>query len=186
MKTASLLTVICVIGLLAVFGYVLLTPVGLQNCPDIELATISGKRLQLSSYRGRPLLVTFWATSCSSCLREMPHLIELYRELQPHGLEIIGIAMAQDPPSQVLAVSKARRIPYPIALDIDASAAQAFGDVRLTPTSFLIAPDGRVVFQTVGGMDLTRLRKDIIGMLTSTAAALPAGTTQPLGALYRP
>ncbi|MBT8116422.1 MAG: TlpA family protein disulfide reductase [Gammaproteobacteria bacterium] len=186
MRIATIVATVCVIGLLTVFGYVLLTPVGLQNCPDIDLATINGKRLQLSGYRGRPLLVTFWATTCPACLREMPHLIELYNELQPQGLEIVGIAMAHDPPSQVLAVSKARRIPYPIALDIDASAAQAFGDVRLTPTSFLIAPDGRVVFQTTGGMDLRKLRKDIIGMLTSATAALPAGTTQALLGVNRP
>ena len=177
MKIRGMLAAFGAVALLAMFGYLLLTPVGLSHRPDISLATISGQRLQLSSYRGRPLLVTFWATSCPGCLREMPHLIELYHELHPRGLEIIAVAMAHDPPDRVLAMSRARRIPYPVALDIDSNAAQAFGDVRMTPTSFLIAPDGRVVFQTTGQMDPDRLRRDIIGLLTSAPTAAPAGST---------
>ncbi|MDX1696698.1 MAG: TlpA disulfide reductase family protein [Thiohalobacterales bacterium] len=178
MKIRGLILAFGAVALLAIFGYLLLTPVGLRHSPDISLATISGQRLQLSSYRGRPLLVTFWATSCPGCLKEMPHLIELYHELHPRGLEIIAIAMAHDPPDRVLAMSKARRIPYPVALDIDSTAAQAFGDVRMTPTSFLIAPDGRVVFQTTGQMNLARLRRDIIGLLTPAQTAIPAGSTR--------
>ena len=107
------------------------------------------------------MLVTFWATTCSSCVREIPHLIRLYDELAPQGLEIIGIAMDYDPPNRVLAMRKARNMPYPVALDIHADAARAFGNVRLTPTSFLIAPDGRIAYRKIGRMDMARLREDI-------------------------
>ena len=73
--------------------------------------------------------------------------------------------MAYDPPNQVLTLSKARRIPYPIALDIQSRAADAFGDVRLTPTSFLIAPDGRIVHQKIGELDMNTLRSLVLDML---------------------
>jgi len=154
--------------LLGLLAYYWLAPEGLTTRPDIGLMTIDGEELRLASLQGRPVLVTFWATTCNSCLREMPHLIELYDELAPLGLEVIGIAMDYDPPNRVLAMRKARNIPYPIALDINADAARAFGDVRLTPTSFLIAPDGRIVYRKTGSMDMTRLRVDIRGMLGVT------------------
>ncbi len=157
-----------VVALLGIFAWLWLAPAGLRDSPDISLQSIDGKKLKLTDYRGKPLLVTFWATSCLGCIREMPHLIELYRELAPQGLEIVGIAMDYDPPNHVLAMREARRIPYPVALDIHADAARAFGNVRLTPTSFLIAPDGRIVYRKTGEMNISQLRKDILGMLQQT------------------
>ena len=170
MKIKQSLIALSAIALLATLGYLWIASAELRHSPDISLVTIRGEQLQLTSYRGRPLLVTFWATTCPGCIRELPHLIELYEELHPQGLEIIGIAMDYDPPSQVLAMSKARAIPYPIALDIQADAAHAFGDVRLTPTSFLIAPDGRIVYRKTGEMDMAKVRRDILAMLTATRA----------------
>ena len=118
--------------------------------------------------RGKPVLVNFWATTCPGCIKEMPHLVKLYNELSPSGLEVIGIAMSYDPPNQVIALADRRKIPYPIALDIKGEAAQAFGDVRLTPSNFLIAPDGRVVHQKIGEMDMDKVRSMILNMLAQT------------------
>lgn len=154
--------------LVGTLGYLWFAPAAIQSSPDISLVTIDGKQLRLASLHGRPVLVTFWATTCPGCIREMPHLIELYEELAPQGLEIIGISMDYDPPNRVLAMRKARNIPYPIALDIEADAARAFGNVRLTPTSFLIAPDGRIVYRKVGEMNMARLREELLGMLGTT------------------
>jgi peroxiredoxin len=80
--------------------------------------------------------------------------------------------MDYDPPNQVLAMRNAKNIPYPIALDIHADAARAFGNVRLTPTSFLIAPDGRIVYQKLGEMSMEKLRRDILDMLQTSQASL--------------
>jgi len=153
---------------LGALGWLWLAPSGIRNSPDISLTGIDGEELHLADYRGRPLLVMFWATTCETCIREMPHLIELYRELAPRGLEVIGITMDYDPPNLVLAMREHRKIPYPIALDIHAEAARAFGDVRLTPTTFLIAPDGSIVYRKVGAMDIDALRADILGLLPDT------------------
>lgn len=159
--------VIGVIALLvvAVLGWVWFAPTGLQRAPDIELTTIDGRPISLLGLRGRPVLVTFWATTCPGCMKEMPHLISLYHELAPRGLEIIGIAMSYDPVADVIALSKQRAIPYPIAHDTQSHAAQAFGDVRLTPTNILIDPDGRIVQQHIGEMDMAQARTKILAML---------------------
>lgn len=170
MKIRTVFIPLLTVALLGAFGYLLLTPHSPETRPDISLVTIDGEQLQLASLQGKPLVVTFWATTCPGCLSEIPHLIELYDELAPSGLEIIGIAMDYDPPNQVVAMRKARDIPYPIALDIHAEAAHAFGNVRVTPTSFLIAPSGQVMYQVIGRMNMDKLRADILGMLGSSQA----------------
>ncbi len=152
-------------GLIALFAYLWTSPSGLKQAPELTLTTLKGEEISLSGLRGRPVLVTFWATSCPGCLEEMPHLIELYHELHDQGLEIIGIAMSYDPPNHVVNLVERRAVPYPIALDLEERAALAFGDVRLTPSSFLIAPDGRIVQQKIGEMDMQRLRDTILGLL---------------------
>jgi len=165
---ATLFAIIA-LAILAVSGWWWLRSADPATGPDITLPGIDGEPLALADYRGKPLLVSFWATTCSSCIEELPQLIELYEELAPQGLEIIGIAMHYDPPNLVLAMRDARRIPWPVALDINAAAAHAFGDVQLTPTKFLIAPDGRIVSRRTGATDMQQLRADIISLLQQVA-----------------
>ena len=173
MRPGTVLIGLCAITVIAVAGYLGLKSAGLEEVPDITVVTTRGERIALAGMRGKPLLVTFWATTCQSCMKEMPQLIDLYHELSPLGLKVIGIAMYYDPPNRVLAIQKSRSIPYTIALDIGAHAARAFGDVELTPTSFLIAPDGRVVFQKTGSMDMDRLRNGILALLRSSPTSPP-------------
>ena len=168
MKTREAQITLFAVTLLGALAWLWFAPASLKTSPDISLLTIKGEEIQLAGLQGKPVLVTFWATTCPGCIKEIPHLIELYDELAPQGLEIIGITMDYDPPNRVLAMSNARNIPYPIALDIHANAARAFGNVRLTPTSFLIAPDGRIVYQKTGTINMARLREDILGMLDDT------------------
>ena len=156
---------LCSAGILGGLVYLWHSLSGPHTGPDISLLTVDGDTLSLATLRGRPVLVTFWATTCNSCVREIPHLAELYAELAPRGLEIIGIAMHHDRPDQVLAMRKARNIPYPLALALQANAARAFGNVRVTPTSFLIAPDGRIMYRRTGVLDIMLLRQDILDLL---------------------
>ena len=140
-------------------------PAGLRQAPPLVGQTLDGRTLTLEQLRGKPVLVTFWATTCPSCIEEMPHLIELYRELNPKGLEIIGVAMTYDPPEQVRTLAKQRQIPYPIVLDAQGRIAREFDNVRLTPTTVLISPDGRIVHYRLGLLDLPKLRETIQEML---------------------
>ena len=140
-------------------------PAGLREAPPLVGKTLDGRTLTLEQLRGKPVLVTFWATTCPSCVEEMPHLIELYRDLNPKGLEIIGVAMAYDPPDQVRAMAKQRQIPYPIVLDSQEQIAREFDNVRLTPTTVLISPQGRIVHYRLGLVDMPKLRETIEQML---------------------
>lgn len=140
-------------------------PAGLRQAPPLVGQTLDGRTLTLEQLRGKPVLVTFWATTCPSCIEEMPHLIDLYRELHPKGLEIVGVAMAYDPPEQVRAMAAKRQIPYPVVLDTGARIAREFDNVRLTPTSVLISPQGRIVHYRLGPLDMPKLRETIEGMM---------------------
>ncbi|MEE4377158.1 MAG: TlpA disulfide reductase family protein [Candidatus Competibacteraceae bacterium] len=153
------------IGVLLIAGGAISVLMPAEVAPKLTVYTLDGRAIQLTSLQGKPVLVTFWATTCPACVQEIPHLTALYSELHPQGLEIVGIAMAYDPPNYVLQMVEHRRIPYPIALDPLGEAAQAFGDVRLTPTSFLISPQGRIVEQHVGAWDQAALRESIRSML---------------------
>jgi peroxiredoxin len=174
MKSRRALISLCAVTLVAVLAYLWQKSSGLEEVPDITVVTTTGERIALASMRGKPLLVTFWATTCSTCMEEMPHLIDLYHELSPRGLNVIGIAIFYDPPNRVLAMQESRSIPYTIALDIDANASRAFGDVGLTPTTFLIAPDGRVVYQKTGSMDMNKVRSEILAMFNRVQTPHPA------------
>jgi len=165
MKRKDIIIASVVVLLVAAVAYVWLSPTGLQRAPNIALQTITGKKVDLHDLRGHPVLINFWATSCPGCVKEMPELAALYRDLAPKGLEMIGIAMSYDPPNQVMKMTKERQIPYTIALDLKGQAAKAFGGVQLTPTSFLIAPDGRIVKQKIGEVNIDTLRREIEGML---------------------
>ena len=157
--------------LIGVLAYVWLTPGGIVRAPDITLKTLQGESIPLASLQGKPVLVAFWATSCPGCIKEMPHLAALYKALSPRGLEIIGITVPRDRPDHVIAMVKAKQLPYRIALDIEGTASQAFGNVSLTPTSFLIAPDGRIVHQKTGQLDMQKIQRLIESLLPVQTAS---------------
>ncbi len=144
-----------------------------ERMPDITLQTLDGRQLQLASLAGRPVLVTFWATTCSTCLEEIPQLAALYRELAPRGLEVIAIAMPYDPPNRVLELVQRRELPYTVALDLAGEATQAFGQVQVTPNWFLITAEGKIIQQQVGRIDMQALRQQILAMLPSQAQRTP-------------
>ena len=149
-------------------GYYWFSPTELQQGPEVEFKIVDGRTLSLAQLKGHPVLVVFWATSCVGCIKEMPHLIELYHELAPRGLEIIAVAMAYDPPNQVMEMHRRKQIPYPIALDIQGKVASAFGDVQLTPTTFLIDSQGQIVIQKTGMLNMARMRQRLNSMLPAS------------------
>ena len=129
--------------------------------PELTFTTITGKKIALKDFRGKPVLVTFWATDCPACIKEIPHLLELYREFHERGLEIIAISMFYDPPSHVVAMTEAKQLPYPVVLDLTGQYAHAFGDVMLTPNTFLISPEGMIADHALGPAPLPSLKNQI-------------------------
>jgi peroxiredoxin len=132
-----------------------------HDAPETTFSIITGQKIALYELRGKPVIVTFWATDCASCMKEIPHLVELYRQYHDKGLEIIAVAMAYDPPNHVLEFTKTEQLPYHVALDMQAENAHAFGDVSLTPTTFLIAPDGQIALQKTGLFELTEIKTQL-------------------------
>ncbi len=155
------ITLTVILAFLAIW----LMPAGLSPAPPLLAKTLDGRTLTLEQLRGKPVLITFWATTCPSCIQEMPHLVELYQEFQPRGLEIIGVAMSYDPEQQVRALVEQRQIPYPIVLDTSGSIAREFNNVQLTPTTVLISPEGRIMEYRLGLLDLPKLRSTLHTLL---------------------
>lgn len=138
------------------FGFGVWSWTRAHTAPEAEFTLIGGKPLALSQLRGQTVLVAFWATDCTPCLRELPALAQLYQARRAQGFEVIAVAMAHDPPARVYDFSQRYALPYPIALDLDGSLAQRFG-VRAIPRAFLIAPDGEIVADLLGEIDLRAL-----------------------------
>lgn len=132
-----------------------------RTAPAVSFKTIKGETLSMNALRGKPVIVTFWATDCPGCIEEIPHLISLHQQYSQHGLNIIAVAMHYDPPNHVLAMAESKQLPYAIALDPSGALAQAFGDVQLTPTTFLIDKAGNIVMQKIGVFDLTDMQHRI-------------------------
>lgn len=126
-----------------------------------EFVLLDGTKLSLQSLRGRPVLVSFWATTCAPCVEELPDLIRLYREWHGLGFELIAVAMPYDPPTLVQKFAQRYALPYPVALDIDGKVTSAFGGVPYVPAAYLIAPNGNVELSYTGRLDIAKTQRII-------------------------
>jgi peroxiredoxin len=158
MQIKNRIVILSLLGLLAVGTWFWQTQTSLA-APNVNFKTIKGENIDLLALKGKPVLVTFWATDCPGCIEEIPHLIQLHQQFSTQGLIIVAVAMDYDPPNQVLAMTAAKKLPYPVALDPSGSLAQSFGNVQLTPTTFLIDKTGKIVLQKTGVFDLTDMQQ---------------------------
>lgn len=158
MQTKNKIVILSLLGLIGVGVWFWQTQTSLA-APNVSFKTIKGENIDMRALKGKPVLVTFWATDCPGCIEEIPHLIKLHQQFSPQGLSIIAVAMDYDPPNQVLAMSAAKQLPYAVALDPTGGLAQSFGNVQLTPTTFLIDKTGNIVLQKTGVFDLTDMQQ---------------------------
>ena len=146
------------VAALAIVGALVYALMDKPGAPASTFTTLEGKTLTLDELRGKVVLVNFWATPCPGCIKKMPDMIEVYREYKDRGFEIIAVAMSYDPPNYVQSFVQTRQLPFPVALDVTGEHARAFGDVQLTPTTFIIGKDGRILEPRLGDIDFVRLR----------------------------
>jgi len=137
--------------------------------PEVQFVTLKGEKLATSDLRGKVVLVNFWATDCTTCMHEMPQLIETYKKFAPQGFETIAVAMSYDPPNYVLNYAEKNALPFKVALDVKGDIAKRFGDIRLTPTSFLIDKQGRIVKQYLGEPDFAAFQALVAQKLKEAA-----------------
>lgn len=122
------------------------------------LKDLDGKTLKLSDYRGKWVLVNFWATWCPPCLAEIPDLVNLIRDHQNKDMVVIGIAVSYRNPKEVINYVQKKTIPYPIVLGNEDIAGEFGGFVGL-PTSFLYSPSGKFLGSHDGPLTSDDLEK---------------------------
>ncbi len=133
--------------------------------PDVMLTSIDGESVQLTDLRGQVVLVNFWATTCVTCVKEMPQIAATHRKFAGRGYQTFAVAMPYDRPDWVLEYNARNRLPFPIALDAGGGIARAFDHTRVTPTTFLIDRQGRIVRRYVGEPDFAELQQRIEKLL---------------------
>jgi peroxiredoxin len=129
------------------------------SAPPVTFVGIKGERITPASLHGKVVMVNFWATSCTTCVAEMPEMVETYNKYKGQGLEFVAVAMKYDAPNYVVNFAETRQLPFKVALDVTGDAAKAYGDVAMTPTTFVIDKDGRIVKRYVGKPDFPALHK---------------------------
>jgi peroxiredoxin len=125
--------------------------------PPVRYTLLDGSEHGLADLRGKVVLVNFWATSCATCVAEMPQIAAMHEKFKARGYETVAVAMSYDPPGYVARFAQTRQLPFGVAVDRGGTIAQGFGDVKLTPTSYLLDKQGRIVKRYVGAPDFNAL-----------------------------
>lgn len=163
LSRTALLALIFVLGLsVALATWRMLTL--REPAPAVSYTLLDGSKGSTEAMRGKVLLVNFWATSCTTCVAEMPQIVATHEKFKARGYETVAVAMSYDPPAYVARFAETRKLPFGVAIDNTGVIAKSFGDVQMTPTTFLIDKQGRVVKRYLGAPDFAALHT-LIGEL---------------------
>ncbi|MGA9979477.1 MAG: TlpA disulfide reductase family protein [Candidatus Sulfotelmatobacter sp.] len=145
--------------------------------PDFALESLDGKTMRLSDFRGKAVLLNFWATWCTPCKIEMPWFVELQREYGAQGLQIVGVAMDDASKEDIAKFAKDMGVNYPILIGKEAVGEQ-YGGIPALPETFFIGRDGKIVDKILGLKGKGDIEDDIKKALdTGTQHASAAGET---------
>ncbi len=139
-----------------------------KAAPDFNLQTIDGKTLRLSDFRGKAVVVNFWATWCQPCKIEMPWFVELQKQYGPSGLQILGINADEDTSAAELAeFAKGLGVNYPVLLGKE-EVEQAYGGIQFLPVTIYVDREGNVVDKVFGLKGRGEIEDDIKKALGQT------------------
>ena len=136
--------------------------------PDVSYILLNGSQINMAQLKGQVLLVNFWSTSCTSCVAEMPRIIQVHNKFHLRGYSTLAVAMNYDPPLQVADFAQMRRLPFGVVIDNTGIIAKRFGDVQQTPTSFLIDKRGQIAARYVGVPNFVALERLVERLLVET------------------
>jgi peroxiredoxin len=134
-----------------------------QLAPAFTLADLSGHKIDLAAYRGKAVLLNFWATWCAPCREETPEFIRLQNEYRSQGLRVIGISLDDDS-KPVLEFYRRFKMNYPVAVG-DAALAERYGGIFGLPVTFVIGCDGRIQAKYSGKVDIPRVEQELRQLL---------------------
>jgi peroxiredoxin len=138
---------------------------GQEQAPESLFVLLDGSKLSSSQLKGKVTLVNFWATSCTTCVAEMPEIVATYQQYKDKGYDTLAVAMSYDPPSYVVNFAQTRGLPFKVAIDNTGVVAKDWGDVKLTPTTYLLNKRGEIVKRYVGAPDFSELHRLIEKLL---------------------
>jgi len=133
--------------------------------PEFTVTDIDGKKLALSDYKGKVVLLDFWATWCTPCRAEIPHFVEMQQKYGPQGFQVVGISMDDDA-KPVKEFYRQYNMSYPVAVGDD-KLAQTFGGVLGLPVNFIIDREGRIHAKFLGATDVSVIDKAVSDLLAS-------------------
>ncbi len=142
------------------------------SAPALTLRDLEGRLHRLEDYRGRVLLVNFWATWCEPCREEMPSMNRLRASLAGRPFEVLAVNLAESE-QRIRRFMTQVPLEFPVLMDRDRAAAKAWR-ARLLPVSFLLGPDGTIRYWALGEIDWSqeRVRKTILELMPPARAAL--------------
>ena len=138
---------------------------GKSEAPASTFVLLDGSSQTTADMKGKVTLVNFWATSCTTCVAEMPQIVATYDKYKDKGYDTIAVAMQYDPPSYVVNFAQTRKLPFKVAIDNTGKVAEAWGDVKLTPTTYIVNKEGQIVKKYVGAPNFDELHKLIEKLL---------------------
>ena len=158
------------LGLAAVVaaGAAIYLQTGTAAAPASTFVLLDGSKRTTEDLKGRVTLVNFWATSCVTCVAEMPKIIATYEKYKAQGYGTVAVAMSYDPPSYVVNFAQTRKLPFQVAIDNTGAVAKAWGDVQLTPTTYVVNKRGEIVKRYVGEPNFAELHQLIEKLLAET------------------
>jgi peroxiredoxin len=136
-----------------------------HSAPDTKFILLDGSNKNLSDWKGKVVLVNFWATSCTTCVAEMPDLVHTFEKYHNIGFHTVAVAMQYDPPAYVVNFAQSRKLPFDVAIDNTGKIARDWGPVQLTPTTFIVNKEGKIVKKFVGTPNFTELHNLIEKLL---------------------
>ncbi len=145
-----------------------------KAAPGFSLTTLEGKKVSLSDYKGRPVLVNFWATWCAPCKLEMPWFEQFHSQYAAQGLEILGIAEDDAGKDDIAKSAKKLGVTYPILLT-DGKVAPKYGGIDYLPMSFYVGRDGLVVEETAGLGSKDQIEANIRKIVAAPAQKVAGG-----------
>lgn len=146
-------------------AWLLFQPSSGNTAPETTFVLLDGSQKTTADFKGKVTLVNFWATSCTTCVAEMPRVIDTFNKYQARGFDTVAVAMSYDPPSYVVNFSETRKLPFKVAIDNTGAVAKAWGNVRFTPTTFVVNKRGEIVKRYVGEPDFAELNRLIESLL---------------------